>query len=44
MDAGLAAGRDLNLTLGKAVCYNFSFPTCAAAATVQHEDERRTLF
>jgi large subunit ribosomal protein L28 len=38
------AGRDLNLTLSKAVCYNFSFPTCAAAATVRHRRSGTRLF
>jgi large subunit ribosomal protein L28 len=32
------------LTLGEAVCYKFSFPTCAAFSTVGPQDERHALF
>ena len=44
MIAGFAARTRPNLTLGEAVCYKFSFPTCAARPTVRHKEGRARLF
>jgi len=39
-----AARPSVNLTLGEAVCYKFSFPTCAAASTVGPQGDKARAF